>query len=107
LGKAITLADEIREGEVYTRFIRARAAIKENPDAHYALECYNKLRASYGGKDELSFDQEKHLGNVYWELMLNETVKEYLQAEKNLFDFMKTFYALFGELFDIAVGEMI
>ena len=107
LEKAASLAAEIRRSAVYNRFIWARAAVRENHDAHYALECYNKLRASYGSKDGLSFDQERHLGNVYWELMLNETVKEYLLAERDLMDFLKTFYTIFGELFDIIAEEKL
>ena len=100
LKKAALLAEEIKQSGLCREFMESAARLSADAPAAKALEGYERLLESYGPREGLSFEQERHLGNVYWELTLNETIKDYLVKKAALAEFLKAFYGLFGGAFN-------
>ena len=79
------LAQEIKSSEEYNNFKKYKELVKSNTEIESKLKKFEELRyetqiaAMQGIKPEES--KEKELQNVYTELLTQENVKEYFDAE--------------------------
>lgn len=88
VSKAKALSDEIIASEIYSNFVNIHNEIKNDSKTMEQILAFRKKQQELSSLEmlghEISFDEEKSIGNMYFNLKLHENAHKYLEAEKEL-----------------------
>ncbi|GHV42862.1 hypothetical protein FACS189490_12610 [Clostridia bacterium] len=96
---------------VYKIYLSLKAQISENAGLKAEIDEFKRLNSrlqmdKVNGR-EVSFDDERHAANVYWQIMLNETAREYLKAERELAQFLHGVFSDVRERAQLTVDFLV
>ncbi len=79
------LNDSIKSSVACENYRVAREKIEHDSEILEKIKFFKKTQLEYGRADALSFDNEKHLSKLYFDICLSDDAKNFLEAEKLLF----------------------
>lgn len=102
---AQTLADTIKNSELYRSYRRSRIRVEGKPDLADRLHHYKKTQAAYEFKrlqnQPVTFDEEKYLSHLHAELSLNEDTGRFLAQEDQLLEAYRQILDILNEACEI------
>lgn len=100
LSLAETIADKLKESDMYKQYISAKHTVNSNPGLKSSIEKFKKANFDYHHKimnnESPSFDEEKEISSIYWSLMRNDDTKNYIESEKKLVELLDKIYNVIG-----------
>ena len=73
----------ISKSEIYLDYSAALERIKEAPELLAEIAEFKRIHIEYS-RDGISFDQEKHLSKLFFDLNANPKAAQFLEAEKKM-----------------------
>ncbi len=77
----------------FTEYAESRAALLADEEIGSFYLLYKKAKDELGAR-EMSYDEEKRISSLYWDLMFNEKARRYFEAEKRLVAVLKEIFGL-------------
>jgi len=81
------LGQRISESGIYVDYRAALDRIKDDPGVLARVADFKRVQADYS-QGEISFDQEKHLSKLYFDLCVNADAARFLETEKQMLALM-------------------
>ena len=106
LGESRELGRRISKSDIYADYCAAFERVKDNTELLARIAKFKRVQIDYS-RDGLSFDQEKHLSKLFFDLNANPTAAQFLEAEKKMLALMLEVYENLWADCDVAIGEGI
>jgi len=94
------LADKIlnciKESKVYNDYLDAKNNVEDDTEIMEKIKFYKIKDLEFQNKiiqnQTVSFDEEKYMSELYFNLMLNPKSKRFIESEKNMINLMGSIY---------------
>ena len=87
LGASRRLGRRISKSDIYTDYRAALLRVKDNTELLWRIAEFKRVQIDYS-RDGISFDQEKHLSKLFFDLCANQDAALFLKAEKKMLQLM-------------------
>lgn len=95
------IAFSIKESNIYKDYLEARQKVDNNPDLKKKIVDFKQKHVEFQSKrsknEDVSFDEEKYVSRLYFDLMLNDEAKKYFDNEEVLLHLMGSIYKTLDE----------
>ena len=81
------LGRHISKSDIYANYHAAFERIKDNTELLARIAVFKRVLIDYN-RDEINFDQEKHLSKLFFDLCTNPDAAQFLEAEKKMLTLM-------------------
>ncbi len=96
------LVSAIENSDCYKIYIQSRQHIMQDAELSLKLKIYqNELLKTQTKGDALSFEDEKHMGSLYFELTLFEDFRNFIESEKKLIEMFYNIHERINECCDV------
>ena len=97
LSAARKFTETLRESELYQAYRKSRIQLERYPEIAAQLKEFKQTEAALSSRNELSFDEERHISHLYAELTRHPAAAAFLEREQALLD-------TYGEMMDVIDG---
>ncbi len=110
MAAAAQLKEAIQQCDCVKNYEKYKALVVGNDEMLAKIEYLKKLQLEHAlnehGNEKISLDKEKELSKLYFDVLLNEDAKQFIECESELLKMLSQVFEVVSGGVDVYIGRM-